>query len=96
VIFTTDAPTASGAATCDLGHQVTTVTAGTPVYANFFYKSRLTNETVTLTVIKDGTVLTTSTLTNDQANGIDCVRIQCRSRQPYCRGLRVQTHHCQR
>jgi hypothetical protein len=73
VIFTTDAPTASGAATCDLGHQVTTVTAGTPVYANFFYKSRLTNETVTLTVIKDGTVLTTSTLTNDQANGIDCV-----------------------
>ncbi len=73
VIFTSDAPTASGAATCQLGNQVTTVTAGSPVYANFFYKSRLTNETVTLTVIKDGTVLTTSTLSNDQANGIDCV-----------------------
>lgn len=73
VIFTTDAPTASGAASCQLGNQVTTVTAGTSVYANFFYKSRLTNETVTLTIIKNGTVLTTSTLTSDQANGIDCV-----------------------
>jgi hypothetical protein len=73
VIFTTDAPTESGAATCQLGHQVTSVTAGTSVYANFFYKSRLSNETVTLTIIKDGSVLNTSTLTSDQANGIDCV-----------------------
>ena len=73
VIFTTDPPTASGAATCNLGHQVTSVTAGTPVYANFFYKSRLTNETVTLTIIKDGSVLDTSTLTSDQSNGVDCV-----------------------
>ena len=73
VIFTTDAPTASGAATCDLGTQVTTVTAGTPVYANFFYKSRLTGETVTLTIIKDGSVLDTTTLTADQSNGVDCV-----------------------
>jgi hypothetical protein len=73
VVFTTDAPTASGAATCELGHQVTSVTAGTPVYANFFYKSRLTNETVTLTIIKDGSVLDTSTLTSDQTNGVDCV-----------------------
>ena len=73
VIFTTDAPTASGAATCDLGNQVTTVTTGTPVYANFFYKSRLTGETVTLTIIKDGSVLDTSTLTADQSNGVDCV-----------------------
>jgi hypothetical protein len=73
VLFTTDAPTAARAAACQLGNQVTTVTAGNPVYANFFYKSRLTNETVTLTIVKDGTVLTTSTLTSDQANGIDCV-----------------------
>jgi hypothetical protein len=27
----------------------------------------------TLTIIKDGSALTTSTLTSDQANGIDCV-----------------------
>jgi hypothetical protein len=73
VIFTTDAPTASGASTCQLGNQVTEVKAGTAVYANFFYKSRLSNETVTLTIIKDGTVLDTSTLTSDQANGVDCV-----------------------
>lgn len=73
VIFTSDAPTPSGAATCDLGTQVTTVTAGTPVYANFFYKSRLTGETVTLTIIKDGSVLDTSTLTAEQSNGVDCV-----------------------
>ncbi len=73
VIFTTEAPTAEGAKTCSLGNQVTTVTAGTPVYANFFYKDRLTNETVTLTITKDGTVLDTSTLTSDQANGVDCV-----------------------
>jgi hypothetical protein len=75
VIFTTDAPTSSGAASCQLGTQVTTVTAGTQVYANFFYKSRLTNETVTLTIIKDGTVLTTSTLPSDQTNGIDCLEL---------------------
>jgi hypothetical protein len=75
VIFTTDAPTSSGAASCQLGTQVTTVTAGTQVYANFFYKSRLTNETVTLTIIKDGTVLTTSTLPGDQTNGIDCLEL---------------------
>ena len=73
VIFTTEAPTASGAATCELGTQVTTITAGTPVYANFFYKSRLTGETVTLTIVKDGSVLDTSTLTADQSNGVDCV-----------------------
>jgi hypothetical protein len=73
VIFTTDAPTTSSAASCDLGHQVTTVTAGTPVYANFFYKSVLTSQTVTLTIIKDGAILDTSALTPDQANGVDCV-----------------------
>ena len=73
VVFTTDAPTASGAATCNLGNQVTTVTAGTPVYANFFYKSQLTGETVTLTIIKDGSVFDTSTLTAAQSNGVDCV-----------------------
>jgi hypothetical protein len=73
VIFTSDPPTDSGAKTCDLGHQVTSITAGSPVYANFFYKSRLTGETVTLTIIKDGSVLDTSTLTADQSNGIDCV-----------------------
>jgi hypothetical protein len=73
VIFTTDAPTADGAKTCGLGNQVTSVTAGTAVYANFFYKSRLSNETVTLTIAKDGTVIDTSTLTADQANGVDCV-----------------------
>ena len=73
VIFTTDAPTAEGAKTCNLGNQVTSVTAGTSVYANFFYKSRLSNETVTLTIVKDGTVIDTSTLTADQANGVDCV-----------------------
>ena len=73
VIFTTDPPTASEAQTCQLGNQVTSITAGTPVYANFFYKSRLSGETVTLTIVKDGTVLDTSTLTADQSNGIDCV-----------------------
>ena len=73
VIFTTDAPTASGAATCQLGNQVTTVSAGTPVYANYFYTSKLTGETVTVTVIKDGSVLDSSTLSADESNGIDCV-----------------------
>jgi len=73
VIFTTDAPTASGAATCQLGNQVTSVTAGTPVYANWFYTSQLTNETVALTIIKDGTTIDTSTLTSAESNGVDCV-----------------------
>ncbi|MFI5258966.1 MAG: hypothetical protein ACHQ01_05070 [Candidatus Limnocylindrales bacterium] len=73
VIFTTDAPTDSGASTCQLGHQVTSVAVGTPVYANYFFKSRLSNQTVTLTIIKNGTALGSSGLTAAQSNGVDCL-----------------------
>jgi len=73
VIFTTDAPTNSGASTCQLGHQVTSVAVGTKVYANYFFKSRLDNQTVTLTVIKNGTSLGSSDLTSAQSNGVDCL-----------------------
>ena len=73
VIFTTDAPTASGAQTCQLGNQVTSVLAGTAVYANYFYKSPLVGETVTRTITKDGSILDTYTLPSGQSNGIPCL-----------------------
>ncbi len=73
VIFTTDPPTDSGASTCQLGHQVTSVSVGTKVYANYFFKSRLDNQTVTLTVLKNGSSLGTTPLSSDQSNGVDCL-----------------------
>lgn len=37
VIFTTDVPTGESAGTCQFDHQVTSISAGTPVYAIYFY-----------------------------------------------------------
>jgi len=74
VVFTTDAPTSGSAKTCQIGHQVTEVPVGTPVYAIYFYKDRLSNETVSLTVTKDGQAFIPATaLTSDMTNGIDCL-----------------------
>ena len=96
VIFTTDAPTSSGAATCQLGNQVTSVTAGTPVYANWFYTSELTNETVTLTIVKDGTTIDTSTLTSAEFERRRLRRVECQPRRPGSRSLRVQADDLER
>ncbi|MGA3057661.1 MAG: hypothetical protein ABSE70_06455, partial [Candidatus Limnocylindrales bacterium] len=73
VIFTSDAPTAASAATCQLGHQVTSVSAGASVYATYFYKSRLTGETVSLLVAKDGTEISHNVLSSLNSNGVDCM-----------------------
>ncbi len=74
VLFTTDAPTSGGAKTCQVGNQVTSVSVGTPVYAIYFYKDRLSNETVSLTVIKDGQQLIPPTpLGAEMTNGVDCL-----------------------
>ncbi len=74
VIFTTDAPTSAGAKTCELGNKVTTVKLGDPVYMNIFFKDRLSGETVTLTLIKDGkTVDSIPYGTASEVNGIDCL-----------------------
>lgn len=72
VVFTTDVPTSNGAATCQLGHQVTTATVGIPVYATYFYKARLSNQTVTMTVKKNGTPVYQNAVPALDSNGVDC------------------------
>jgi len=76
VIFTTDAPTTEGAQTCKLGNQVTTVKLGDPVYINIFYKERLSGQTVTMTILENGAVKDTESLTSDESNGIDCLEYE--------------------
>jgi hypothetical protein len=76
VIFTTDSPTTEGAKTCSLGTEVTTVKIGDPVYINVFYKKRLSGESVTLTILKDGVVQDTESLSSAESNGIDCLEYQ--------------------
>ena len=72
VVFTTDIPTTNGAATCQLGNQVTTVTVGVPVYATYFYKARLSDQTVTMTVKKDGTPVYQNSVPPLDSNSVDC------------------------
>ena len=76
VVFTSDAPSSDGAKTCKLGTEVTAIKMGDPVYVNIFYKDRLTDETVTLTILKDGTKLDSTPLPAAQSNGIDCLEDQ--------------------
>ena len=76
VVFTSDAPSSDGAKTCKLGTEVTAIKIGDPVYVNIFYKDRLTNETVTLTILKDGTKLDSTPLPAAESNGIDCLEDQ--------------------
>jgi hypothetical protein len=73
VIFTTDPPTSMSAKTCKFDHQVTSVTAGVPVYAVYFYKARLTNQTIALTVEKNGTRIAQNALAPMESNGVDCL-----------------------
>jgi hypothetical protein len=73
VVFTSDAPTSEGAKTCQLGTKVTSVKLGDPVYANIFFKDRLSNETVTLTIYKDGTKLDSIPYGDTEVNGVDCI-----------------------
>lgn len=74
VIFTSDAPTSTGAKTCQLSNQVTSVKVGDPVYMNIFFKDRLSNETVTLSILKDGKeVISMPYGTAAEVNGIDCL-----------------------
>jgi hypothetical protein len=73
VVFTSDAPTTEGAKTCKLGTQVSSIKLGDPVYVNIFFKDRLSNETVTMTILQDGKKLSSIDLPAEQSNGIDCV-----------------------
>jgi hypothetical protein len=72
VLFTTDAPTDTSNATCQLGHQVTSVSAGSHVYANYFYKSPLTGQTVSRSITFEGGVWHQDTLAPTDSNGVAC------------------------
>jgi hypothetical protein len=74
VVFTADAPTSSGAKTCELSNKVTSINVGDSVYMNIFFKNRLSGETVTLTLLKDGKEVDSIPYgTAAEVNGIDCL-----------------------
>jgi hypothetical protein len=54
VLFSTDVPQTGTHSGCSVDHQVTSVTATTPVYANYIWTSQPGTATVTLTITKDG------------------------------------------
>ncbi len=51
IVFSTDVPVAG--TTCAVSNQVSSVSAATPVYANYIWASKLGSETVTVTITKD-------------------------------------------
>ncbi len=74
VVFTSELPTSSGAATCDVGTRVTTVKVGTAVYAIYFFSHRLaTTDAVTLEVIKDGTSISKNAVPSTNTSDADCL-----------------------
>ena len=74
VIFTKEPPTEEGAKTCHLGTEVTSVNVGDPAYATFFFNHKQSNETVTLTILKDGSQIQKFVYgTGSDVNGLNCV-----------------------
>jgi hypothetical protein len=73
VVFTTDAPSANGAKTCQIGTQVTSVPSGTAVYGIYFFKSRPTSETLTVTIVKNGAILASGPENIPGVTSVDCV-----------------------
>jgi hypothetical protein len=71
VIFSTDVPSADNG--CTPGHQVTSVTATTSVYATYIFESKPGSETITLEVTRDGQPYIPATdLPTADTRGLDC------------------------
>jgi hypothetical protein len=74
VVFSTDQPVAGQTIDCVVDHQVTTVAAGTHVYATYHFSSQQGSGVVDLAITKDGTVfLAPSALPTADTQGLDCV-----------------------
>ena len=75
VIFTTDQPS-TGVTTCHDNNVVTSIKAGTAVYATFHFKSRAGSDPLSISWSKDGTVLLPPTQfpASVTTEGLDCVK----------------------
>lgn len=71
VIFSTDMPKAGGG--CAPTSQVTTVSSGTSVYATYVFKTQPADETISISVTRDGqTFISNVDLPNTVTKGVDC------------------------
>lgn len=79
VIFTTNAPTGAPGTvktgvTCQVANQVTSVPAGTSVYADFFFSSTPSSDLLTITKIRNGTTIEDKTGSYPGATAIKCLQ----------------------
>ena len=73
VVFSSDKPVAGQSTGCKVDHQLTTVAAGTPVYATYIFTSKQGSDPVSLTITKDGSpFLPATAMDATDTNGYDC------------------------
>ena len=73
VVFTTDKPVAAQTTNCSPANQVTSVKAGTSVYAWYVFASRQGSDPVALTITKDGAeFMPANTAVLGDVSGLDC------------------------
>jgi hypothetical protein len=70
VVFSSDKPVAG--MNCNVDHKVTTIKAGTTVYAYAIYKDKQGSDVVTLTISKDGSKLGSADLPTSTTENTDC------------------------
>jgi hypothetical protein len=71
IIFSTDVPSTDNG--CTPGHQVTSVSATTSVYATYIFKAKPGDETIALQVTRDGQpYIPASNLPTSDTKGLDC------------------------
>ncbi len=73
VVFSTDQPVAGQNTGCKVDHQVTTIPAGTSVYATYIFSSRQGSGVVYLSITKNGSqFLPATAMDTSDTQGYDC------------------------
>jgi hypothetical protein len=73
VVFSTDKPVAGQTVGCSVDHQVTSIAAGTPIYATYVFSARQDTDVVSLAVTKDGAqYLPATAMPTSDTKGLDC------------------------
>jgi len=73
VVFSTDKPVEGQTIGCTVDHQVTTIPAGTSVYATYIFTSRQGSSVASLSITKDGaSFLPPTELPTSDTQGLDC------------------------
>jgi hypothetical protein len=73
VVFSTDKPVAGQSSGCKVDHQVTSVSAGTSVYATYIFSAKQGSDVVSITVTKDGSpFLPATAMQTSDTQGYNC------------------------